>query len=278
MARIRSTHPTQWTDEDFVKCSPYARLLAIGLRNEADDQGVFEWKPITIKIRLMPVDNVEIDELLTELVENRQVKRFEHGGKSYGAIRNFRVFQRPQKPNALYPLPDDLRNYVGLADADTVPVQYQYDTSTVKPPQMEDVGCRSKEGGNSKPPVSPPRDYPKDFKEFWEAYPSRGNHANPKKPAFDRWRKITKAGTPPEQILSGAMAYAVAMKKTDRDGTEFVAQASTWLNQNRWLDDYGPPQDNPGLSEWVEAHKNWRNGGRQGPEPKKSDYLGKEGE
>ena len=31
MARIRSLHPGQWTDEAFVQCSAFARLLALGL-------------------------------------------------------------------------------------------------------------------------------------------------------------------------------------------------------------------------------------------------------
>ena len=46
MARIRSVHPGLWTDEAFVSVSMTARLLAIGLWNQCDDQGAFEWKPI----------------------------------------------------------------------------------------------------------------------------------------------------------------------------------------------------------------------------------------
>ena len=57
MARIRSLHPGQWTDEAFVAVSPLARLLALGLRNEADDEGVFPWKPVTLRMRLLPADN-----------------------------------------------------------------------------------------------------------------------------------------------------------------------------------------------------------------------------
>lgn len=55
MARIRSTHPGQWTDEGFISCSPLARLLCLGIRNGADDQGIFEWKPATLNLRLLPV-------------------------------------------------------------------------------------------------------------------------------------------------------------------------------------------------------------------------------
>jgi hypothetical protein len=116
MARIRSIHPTQWTDEDFVSCSSWARLLAIGLRNEADDAGVFEWKPLGLKMRLMPADNVDVEALLAELVEHQQVLCFRHGGRLYGAIRNFCRFQRPKKPDQKYPLPRSIATYTAAAD------------------------------------------------------------------------------------------------------------------------------------------------------------------
>jgi hypothetical protein len=53
MARIRSVHPSLFTDEAWVSCSPLARVLYIGLLTDADDQGLFEWKPIQIKMRLL---------------------------------------------------------------------------------------------------------------------------------------------------------------------------------------------------------------------------------
>jgi hypothetical protein len=118
MARIRSVHPGQWTDEEFVSCSPWAQLLAIGIRNEADDVGIFEWKPIVLKMRLLPVAMVDINELLAELVLHNIVRRFEDGGKAYGAIRNFSQYQRPKEPTQRYPLPDDQRAYLGLTEKD----------------------------------------------------------------------------------------------------------------------------------------------------------------
>lgn len=68
MARIRSIHPGQWSDEDFVCLSFPARLLALALRNLADDHGIFEWKPRTIKMQLFPADNIDMEPLLSELV------------------------------------------------------------------------------------------------------------------------------------------------------------------------------------------------------------------
>lgn len=114
MGRIRSVHPALWTDEDFVELSPVARLLFIGLQNESDDQGVFEWKPKTIKMRLLPADSVDIDSLLEELEEGGRVLRFAADGRIYGCVRKFCKWQRPKKPVAVHPLPEGARAFVGL--------------------------------------------------------------------------------------------------------------------------------------------------------------------
>lgn len=158
MSRIRSIHPGQWTDEDFVACSAMARLLALGIRNEADDQGVFEWKPVTLKMRLLPADNVDVDELLAELVETKHIKRFEHDGKSFGAVRNFRKYQKPKKPNSVHVLPDELRTYVGLKGTESgtgeKAVGNQFGTGGGKPIQMEEGGGKRKRN----PPLPPKGD------------------------------------------------------------------------------------------------------------------------
>lgn len=146
MARIRSLHPGQWTDESFVSCSAYGRLLALGLRNEADDQGVFEWKPLTIKMRIFPADDVDVEALLSELVEHRQVQKFEFGGKFYGVIRNFRKYQRPKKPNATYPLPNELRTYAGLEDDNSEPVP----NVCTEPVPNQSGNSSAEEGGRRK--------------------------------------------------------------------------------------------------------------------------------
>ena len=114
--RIRSVHPGLFTDDAFVSCSSYARLLIIGLWTEADDQGVFPWNPVTLKIRLLPMDNIEIEKLLEELEDQNVIKKYAVDGKSYGAIRNFRTYQHPRYPKYIHPIPDHYRNYVSLTD------------------------------------------------------------------------------------------------------------------------------------------------------------------
>jgi len=142
MARIRSVHPGLFTDEGFMGLSAMSRVLLVGLWVEADDQGVFEWKPLTLKARLLPADVVDMAAMLSELVAARFIQPFTEGGKAYGAVRNFRKYQRPKKPNAVYPLPQEWRTFVGLSGDGSVPVTHQEPTSGENPPQMEDGGGR----------------------------------------------------------------------------------------------------------------------------------------
>lgn len=76
------------------------------------------------------------------------------------------------------------------------------------------------------------------FRRFWSAYPKR--EGNPRKPAAERFERAVRKGADPEAIIRGANAYAAMLERNDKAGTQFVALATTWLNQQRWLDDYEP--------------------------------------
>lgn len=138
MARIRSVHPGQWKSGEFLECTPLARLLALSLRNIADDHGVFRWKPKTIKIECLPADNCDVDALLAELVDNEQIEKYEVGGKEYGLIRDFTQWQRPKKPSYVHPLPNQ-------RPTSTEPVDNHSTTSSENPPQRKEEGGRRKE-------------------------------------------------------------------------------------------------------------------------------------
>lgn len=116
MARIRSIHDGFFTDERLVTVSMPARMLFLGLGVQSDDKGTFEWKPITLKMRIFPADNLDVGELLSELQAIDAIRVYEIDGRQYGAIRNFRRFQRPKTPNDIHPITPDFRNYVGLTD------------------------------------------------------------------------------------------------------------------------------------------------------------------
>lgn len=78
------------------------------------------------------------------------------------------------------------------------------------------------------------KDIQKKFDDFWKVYPKRQG-GNPKQPAMDKFVVLCKTISP-DEIIEGARKYALQeAKNKDR---QFIAQAVTWLNQSRWMDDY----------------------------------------
>jgi Helix-turn-helix domain len=76
------------------------------------------------------------------------------------------------------------------------------------------------------------------FELFWRAYPSRGPHPNPKKPAQQKFLVAIKKDVDPAVIIRGAEAYAgYSASISDRSK---VAQAVTWLGQERYRDKVEP--------------------------------------
>jgi hypothetical protein len=80
------------------------------------------------------------------------------------------------------------------------------------------------------------------FSDFWEVYPKRLG-PNPRALAEKKYAKAVQSGADPEHIISSARFYGEELRKMGKVGTEFVCMASTWLNQNRYLD-YAPDPGN----------------------------------
>jgi uncharacterized protein YdaU (DUF1376 family) len=84
-------------------------------------------------------------------------------------------------------------------------------------------------------PESPDGDAAPDsgslFDRFWAAYPHRGEHSDPKKPAREKFARIVRGGLDAETVIRAAARYAATVRARD---PEKVAQAITWLNQARW--------------------------------------------
>ncbi|WP_448206475.1 hypothetical protein [Azospirillum sp. sgz302134] len=321
MARIRSVHPGLFTDEAFVASSPAARIMLIGLWTESDDNGVFEWKPLQIKMRIMPADPVNVSDLLGELEQNRIIKRFEADGKVFGAVRNFTQYQRPKSPKVVHPLPSDIAPFVGIkagndnglavTDGENV-MTFPRDLTAAERQrrkrerdaaqqnhgqgvteggdgderhgsnvtdgemsrQMEEGGGRKKEdlfggsvgGADATDTKSSGPDQglvDAKFEEFWSAMPKRGRANNPKKPAREKFARFVKKGVKPDEIISGARVYASAMRQSGKDGTEFVQQAVTFLNQEIWRDYANVEQ----LEPWRTDPKAWTDRERPPPWP-----------
>lgn len=240
MSRIRSLHPGQWTDEEFVACSMAARLLALALRNEADDNGVFEWKPLTIKMRCFPADSVVVADLLAELAAQDLIRQFQVGGKSYGAIKGFRRWQRPEKPKAWHPLPDSMRAYVGLSTNDPSPDEGNSPPSADRPPtDRQPVADQSpkvisegrREEGGDKMEVEPPS----------EVVPPARDEPDECVVAVDAWNALaSETGLPQVQRLTEPRRRSLKQRLAECGGIEGWNSALARIRGSPFLLGEGP--------------------------------------
>lgn len=72
-----------------------------------------------------------------------------------------------------------------------------------------------------------------EFNELWKTYPKKMS----KKPALKSYLSARKNGTTFEQIKKGLEIYYKTLEK-HKTKDEFIALLSTWLNQERWNDEY----------------------------------------
>lgn len=136
------------------------------------------------------------------------------------------------------------------------------------------------------PPIVPPAPRKADltdaFDRFWLAYPKRGTASNPKQPARISFDKAVRAGADPEAIIAAAGRFDAIERAAGRAGTDKVAQAVTWLNQQRWGDYPEPvaaaepttlPNGNVHIMAGTEEWEAWRaHNGRSKPIDQRGGY------
>lgn len=107
MARARNIKPGFYMNEDLIECSFAARLLYPGLWMLADREGRLEDRPKKIKMHIFPADNIEINDLLSELENYGFIKRYQADGKKVISIPNFLEHQSPHGREQDSVLPDE---------------------------------------------------------------------------------------------------------------------------------------------------------------------------
>ena len=71
------------------------------------------------------------------------------------------------------------------------------------------------------------------FETFWSIYPRRLNKAQ----ALKSYNTAIKKGAPHEQLARGAQEFRAYVER-NTIANQFVCHASTWINQDRWTNDY----------------------------------------
>lgn len=104
--RSRNIKPGFFKNEELAECSPFSRLLFVGLWCMADREGRLEKRPLRIKAEIFPYDSLDINGELTVLERKGFVKTYVVEGKEYLQVVNFKIHQSPHHTEAKSKLPD----------------------------------------------------------------------------------------------------------------------------------------------------------------------------
>ncbi len=227
MARIRALKPEFWTDANVVQLTPYARLLFMGCWNFAlCEQGHLADSPAELKMKVLPADPVNAEELVDELVKyDRIVRGTTATGRPYLWIRKL---SEHQKSDSRW----TTRCFVCSEDSPE-PTE-----EPANSPILTETHPSLDESGDDSPQCSKGREGTKTpsaanaaalFAEFWSVYPRKVGKQDAEK-VFHRQRK--KHGH--ERILDGASRYATSAGLPE---PQFIPHPSTWLARGGWDDE-----------------------------------------
>jgi hypothetical protein len=95
MARARNIKPGFFTNDILAECEPLARILFQGLWCHADREGRLEDRPRKLKAEILPYDECDIENLLSQLTRHGFIVRYQHGDGRFIQVVNFVKHQNP---------------------------------------------------------------------------------------------------------------------------------------------------------------------------------------
>lgn len=227
MSRSRTIKPSFFNNDDLAECSPLARLLFIGLWTIADRAGRIEDRPKRIKAEILPFDDCNVDDLLTELKTRGFIIRYEAEGRRCIEVLNFVKHQRPHPKEPESELPAFQQLAVTPAEPWKVTAGPETTTASCALPSS------SLHSSNPIPHTPIPRQAATRacFEEFVSLFPKK-THTDQ---AGEEWDRIR-----PDSELAAALLQAVREQSRwpDRSGDNlrFMPNPAKWLREKRWLD------------------------------------------
>ena len=97
MARARNIKPSFFANDELSELEPLARILFIGMWTIADFKGCFEYKPKRLKVQILPYDECDIEQLVSDLDKSGFISIYSVQGQQYIKVINFGKHQNPHK-------------------------------------------------------------------------------------------------------------------------------------------------------------------------------------
>lgn len=93
MGRIRTVKPELFTHEDLFDLEKATgmpmRVAFIGLFTCCDREGRFKWRPRTLKLAVLPHDEIDFSRVLDALATRGFIRKYEVDGEEFGVIPTF---------------------------------------------------------------------------------------------------------------------------------------------------------------------------------------------
>jgi len=143
MSRIRNIKPEYFVHEGINDMSIAARLMLPGIWTCCDKHGRFEWKPRTLKNKILPFDVLDFEALMLEAVAGGFITRYNVNGQQYGQAVNWTKHQaigtREKDAKFEYPAPSPKAD----PEPPNNPTLPLHSANTV---QTQDTQCAMSEG------------------------------------------------------------------------------------------------------------------------------------
>lgn len=225
MARIRTVKPEFWQHPKVCRVSRDARLLFLGLLNEADDEGKLRYSAKRLAGVVFPLDDdvssAKLDRWTSELERESLVHRYSVDGADLLMIVGFAEHQKINRPTrSRLPNPGE-----GLTEPSVSP------HGALTEGSLGEQGTGNREQGSARERAVK-ESYEEDFGAWYAAYPRKVDRAD----ALKAYRARRREGATAEELLAAAEAYAT---KVEGKAQEYVKYPKTFLAKD------GP---------WTEVH------------------------
>tara|TARA_R100000808_G_C2154113_1_gene164854 strand:- start:2108 stop:3058 length:951 start_codon:yes stop_codon:yes gene_type:complete len=230
MARKRMIHPGIWTDEKFLTLkNNEARLLFIGMMNFANDEGIFKYKPISLKAQVLPLSSSKLPIIEDYIRTMLELKLLEKGHDIDGTkLLRYTNWHTYQKINHATPskytftkeeIKDSINTNVEVSeDSSKTTSQYNINKSNI----IKDNTIKSN--------TSSKKNQDFTFEQFYDLYPKK----QAKEKAQKSFKKLKKAEI--KALKVGLDSWVAYWEESSTDA-QFIPLPATWINQKRWNDD-----------------------------------------
>lgn len=222
-------HATIWSSGQVARLSRDARLLFVGLIVLGDDDGRLKADPRLIRSQIFPYDDdvkvADVSKWMKEITDQKLVIEYEVEGERYmfhPKWENYQMLREDRRRESNIPAP------LFEFSSPTTNGQPNDNQASTKSPRKISKDKVSKEKG-----IDTSVESDKAFATFWDKYPKKVG----KKAAWKAWQKIKWTPELNAKITQG-LENAILSDQWSKDQGRYIPHAATWLNGERWDDDY----------------------------------------